>query len=95
MARYSYTVLLVPEGTGYVAHVPALPGCVTQGDSVQDALAMAEDAIRGWLHGDAPQPERDGVHALAATVTVEVDVVDGRVRSPGVVEEPAAVGIRG
>ena len=95
MTRYSYTVLLVPEGSGYVAHVPALPGCVTQGDSVADVLAMAEDAIRVWLHGDAPQPERDGIHAVTATVTVDVDVVDGTVRSPGVIEAPVAVGTGG
>lgn len=95
MARFSYTVLLVSEGTGYVAYVPALPGCVTQGDSVQNALAMAEDAIRGWLHGDSPQPEQDGVHAMTAIVTVDVDVVDGTVRSLGVVEAPVVVGTSG
>lgn len=45
-----YTVILEPadEG-GYVAYVPALPGCVTQGDSIDDALAMARDAISGYL----------------------------------------------
>ena len=91
MARYTYTVVLVPEDGGYVVHVPALPGCVTQGDSVEDALAMAKDAIRLWLHSEPPQPEPDGVKSLVGTVTVEVDVVDGFVRSPGVVEAPSAL----
>lgn len=94
MARYTYTVVLIPEDGAYVVHVPALPGCVTQGASVEDALAMAEDAISLWLHSEPPQPEPDGLKTLTATVTVEVDVVDGAVRSPGVIEEPsvAAVG---
>ena len=90
MSRYSYTVVLIPEDDGYVVHVPALPGCATQGESVEDALAIAEDAIRVWLHSEAPQPESDGVRVLTATVTVEVDVVDGLVRSPGVVEAASA-----
>ena len=93
MARFTYTVILVPEGDRYVVHVPALPGCVTQGSSVEEALAMAEDAIGLWLHGDPPQPEANGVKALTATVTVEVDVVDGVVRTPGVVEAPDPVAV--
>ncbi|HBT47910.1 MAG TPA: hypothetical protein DEA73_08565 [Peptococcaceae bacterium] len=34
---------------GYIASVPALPGCVTQGETKEEALAMAEDAIRGYI----------------------------------------------
>ena len=41
MARYTDTVILIPEGESYVVHIPALPGCVTMGDSIPDALAMA------------------------------------------------------
>ena len=93
MARFSYTVVLVPEGEWYVVHVPALPGCVTQGRSVEEALAMAADAIGLWLHGDPPHPESTGVKALTATVTIEVDVIDGVVRTPGVVEAPSAASI--
>jgi predicted RNase H-like HicB family nuclease len=41
-----YSVLLVPEPDihGYTAYVPLIPGCVTQGDSIDEALAMARDA---------------------------------------------------
>jgi predicted RNase H-like HicB family nuclease len=40
-----YTVVLVPDEEigGYVAYVPAV-GVTTQGDSIDDALAMAADA---------------------------------------------------
>jgi antitoxin HicB len=42
----SYNVVLEPspEG-GYVAVVPALPGCYSQGDTVDEALAGAREAI--------------------------------------------------
>ena len=43
-----YTVVLLPdEETGQlVAYVPAIPGCVTQGATVEDALRMARDAAQ-------------------------------------------------
>ena len=43
---YEYTVVLEPaEPSGYAVYVPALPGVVTSGDSIEDALAMAREAI--------------------------------------------------
>jgi len=52
MARkiYSYTVVFEPaEEGGYVVRVPALPGCVTQGETLEEAREMAADAIRLYL----------------------------------------------
>lgn len=45
-----YTVIFEPaqEG-GYMVTVPALPGCVTQGDSFEEAKKMAKDAIKGYI----------------------------------------------
>lgn len=48
--EYSYTVLFEPaEEGGFVVTCPALPGLVTQGETIEEARAMAEDAIRGYL----------------------------------------------
>jgi antitoxin HicB len=45
--EYSYTVLFEPaEEGGYVVRVPALPEIVTEGDTLEEARARAEDAIR-------------------------------------------------
>lgn len=43
---HEYTVVIEPcEGEpGFVATVPALPGCVTQGDTLDEALANVRDA---------------------------------------------------
>lgn len=38
-----------PEG-GFTVIVPALPGCITYGKNLQEAEAMAEDAIKAYLH---------------------------------------------
>ena len=34
---------------GYVAEFPDLPGCVTEGDNLAEALFMAQDAASGWV----------------------------------------------
>ena len=45
-----YEVVLVPQTEGgFVVSVPDLPGVVTEGDTVAEALAMAKDAIEGYL----------------------------------------------
>jgi predicted RNase H-like HicB family nuclease len=50
MTEYSFTVLFEPadEG-GFVVTCPALPGLVTEGDTLDEAREMAQDAIRGYL----------------------------------------------
>jgi predicted RNase H-like HicB family nuclease len=37
------------EDGGYVAEVPSLPGCVSQGETREDALANAREAIDLWI----------------------------------------------
>lgn len=45
-----YTVVFEPaEEGGYVVHVPALSGCVTEGDSLEEATEMVKDAISGYI----------------------------------------------
>ncbi|MEH1929689.1 type II toxin-antitoxin system HicB family antitoxin [Nostoc sp.] len=34
---------------GYWAEVPALPGCITEGDTREEVMANLKDAIEGWL----------------------------------------------
>lgn len=46
------------EEGGFWAEVPALPGCFTQGESLEDLEANLHEAIEGWLL--AAEPE-DGV----------------------------------
>jgi antitoxin HicB len=49
-AAYTYTVLLQPEPEGgYTVTCPTLPGLVTYGETLDEARAMAADAIRGYI----------------------------------------------
>ena len=43
-------VIIEQDETGYyVAEVPALPGCVSQGKTLAEAKANIKEAIQGWL----------------------------------------------
>ncbi|MBI4288510.1 MAG: type II toxin-antitoxin system HicB family antitoxin [Chloroflexi bacterium] len=63
MPGHHYTVILEPEeGGGFHAFCPALKGCHTQGDTVEDALANAKEAIEAYVeslekHGETPPVE--------------------------------------
>jgi predicted RNase H-like HicB family nuclease len=45
-----FDVVIEQDESGYyVAEVPALPGCFTQGNTVEEATANIKEAIEGWL----------------------------------------------
>jgi predicted RNase H-like HicB family nuclease len=62
MRQVTYTVHIEPaEEGGFVAFFPELPGCQTQGETFDEVIAMAKDALAGYLealqeHGQ-PIPE--------------------------------------
>jgi predicted RNase H-like HicB family nuclease len=61
----NYTVILEREGDGgYVAVVPALPGCVSQGDTREEALSNIREAaelyIEDCLASGDPVPSEAG-----------------------------------
>jgi len=43
------------EEGGFWAEVPALPGCVTQGETIEELNTNLHEAIEGWLSVDAVQ----------------------------------------
>lgn len=48
--KYIYPVVFRPAENGfYAVSVPDLPGCFTQGNDLQDAYDMAQDAIALWI----------------------------------------------
>ena len=80
----TYTVVLLKEDVGgYSVLVPALPGCVTQGDNLAQALERVKEAIEGYLecleaHGERIPEDtalvsfqfEDASEALVCKVTV-------------------------
>jgi predicted RNase H-like HicB family nuclease len=53
-------VLVHPaEEGGYWAEVPALPGCISEGESLDETLANIREAAAGWLEVSAEQAQSD------------------------------------
>lgn len=50
MIMYTYKIHLQkePEG-GFTVSVPALPGCITYGENIDEAIAMAKEAIELYI----------------------------------------------
>lgn len=65
MPILKYTAVFEPaEEGGYVVSVPALPGCITEGDTFEEAVEMVKDAIQGYVeslkkHGEPIPVEED------------------------------------
>ena len=81
MRTYNFTIVITPDETsGYFVTCPALPGLVTQGETLEEAQAMAADAIQchveSMIEDGLPIPEdkptianRQWVHShLSATI---------------------------
>ncbi|HJM43400.1 MAG TPA: type II toxin-antitoxin system HicB family antitoxin, partial [Nitrospinota bacterium] len=61
--RREFDVVMEPdlEDGGFIVECPSLPGCVSQGDSVEEALFMIGDAIEGRLEIEEGQSPRGRV----------------------------------
>jgi predicted RNase H-like HicB family nuclease len=57
------------EEGGYWAEVPSIPGCATQGETMQELLANLNEAIEGCLSVDVEIPE-SGVRDRVLEITV-------------------------
>ena len=68
MTQLRYAILIEPlsdeDGGGFLATVPDLPGCMSDGDTPEEALVNVQDAILAWLEAaeemgrPIPQPSR-------------------------------------
>lgn len=76
--EYSFTVLFEPaEEGGYVVTCPALPGFVTEGETLEEAREMAKDAIQTYLES----LRKDGL-PIPSNKQIKLDPVKEEVRVP-------------
>ncbi len=77
--KYHYTAIFTPNenGTKYYCRIPDLPGCITTGDNIDDAIEMITDAASGWL----VVAEDEGNDIPTATPQCELSIPAGAVCS--------------
>jgi antitoxin HicB len=53
MTKLEYPVVIEPlsaeDGGGFIATVPDLPGCISDGETPEEALANVQDAVAAWI----------------------------------------------
>ncbi len=71
MPKYAYPAVFHPNADdgSITVVVPDLPGCITEGKNLADALFMAEDAVAMWLW--AAENDRDSIPAPVQPPQVE------------------------
>lgn len=77
MAHLTYKIRLQKkEEGGYTVSVPSLPGCITYGQNIDEAIAMAKEAIELYIeslveHGEEIPTENN---TLEYSITVQPDI---------------------
>lgn len=75
MRKVSYPAVFEPSGNGYSVYFPDLPGCISYGESYEDAQKEASDALGLHLYG----MEKDGdiIPEPSKKPIIDVETVPG------------------
>ncbi len=77
MTALRYTILIYPDEDAYSVVVPALPGCVTWGKTLDEAVASAREAIEGHvaaLRDTGQEIPEEETSPVVATVEITTPV---------------------
>ena len=68
------SVVIEKDDSGYYAYSPDLPGCQSQGDSLEEAVSNIKEAVSLYLETLSPEEMRELVSKEIFSTTVEVSV---------------------
>jgi predicted RNase H-like HicB family nuclease len=78
MKSYTFTVVIVKEveDTGYSAYCPALPGCITCGETIEETRMHIQEAMTGYLESQLAHGHSipEDVEAAVASVQVSIEM---------------------
>jgi predicted RNase H-like HicB family nuclease len=68
------SIVIEKDEHGYYAYSPELDGCQTQGDSLEETIENAREAVALYLETLSPDEVRDLLSKEILTTTIEVQV---------------------
>src|SRR5436305_15172621 len=78
-----YTIILEPdlEAGGYTVRIPALPGCITQGETIEQCIKRAREAIADYIEslraaGEIVPEETKRPHMITIDVATSQDTLN-------------------
>ena len=72
--NYKADIIINKDEHGYFAYCPALPGCVTQGDSYEETIAYAKEAVSLYLSTMDEEEIRQALSQEIVTTSVDIQV---------------------
>lgn len=71
---YEITTLSEEDGGGFLVTYPDLPGCISDGETIEEAIAMGEDAKKSWIETRLEKglevPEPFSIHGYSGRITI-------------------------
>ncbi len=67
--QFSIRPLSLEEGGGFIIEYPDLPGCISDGDTIEEVIANGKDAVKGWLDTcrklgrEIPKPNKQSAYS--------------------------------
>lgn len=71
---YKFNILIEKDEYGYYAYCPELPGCQSQGDSLEEASANIKEAVELYIETLSESEKQALLHKEILTMTLEVQV---------------------
>lgn len=68
MKQFTFRTIIQKDGKGFHGFVPSLPGCHTQGDSIEEVRKNIKEAVTGWVEASTKQgwgmPLDEGIETI-------------------------------
>ena len=71
---YKVSVIIEKDEDGYYAYCPELPGCQTQGDSLEEVSSNIKEAVEVYLETLSESEKQTLLNKEILTMTLEVQV---------------------
>ncbi len=72
--NYKVDIVINKDEHGYFAYCPTLPGCVTQGDSYEETIAHAKEAVSLYLSTMNAEEIKAAISQEIVTTSVDIQV---------------------